>query len=125
MLDYSENVPNLDARMRYRVANGFITIDDMRQCVEIEPKITTLVGEIAVPRRLCVTNGGFLGVMPPAAQQGDLIYLLKGGAVPFVLRPVDGDAGKFEMIGECFVYGIMNGEALRKDSFHWEEVTIA
>lgn len=125
MLDYSTKIPDLDARMRYRVTNGLVTIDDLRQCANIEPMVMPLVGEVALPRRLCVTYDGFLGLMPAAAQEGDIIYILKGSAVPFVLRPVPDDESMFEIIGECFVYGIMNGEALWESNFEWSEITVA
>lgn len=39
-----------------------------------------------------------------------MIVLLDGGNVPYLLRPVDEQ--KFELVGECFVQGIMHGEIL-------------
>ena len=125
MTDYAAEVPDLDERMRNRFKNGLVTADDLRRCAEIQRMIIPLVFEVAIPRRLCVTKGGFLGVVPPAAQEGDLVYLLNGGAVPFVLRPVAGKEGEFEIIGECFVYGIMNGEAIWKNDFEWKTVMIS
>jgi hypothetical protein len=46
------------------------------------------------------------------AQEGDLMCVLFGGEVPFVLRL--NDDGRYRMIGGCYVYGIMNGEAMRE-----------
>ena len=123
--DCTDNVRAAPAIMLRKVIKGLVTVDDLKRRTEIEAMIMPLVEEVTLNRRLGVTRHGFLGVMPPAAQEGDLIYLLKGGAVPFVLRPLAGENGRFEMIGECFVYGIMNGEALREDGFNWKKVTMA
>lgn len=61
-------------------------------------------------RRIFRTRKGFLGLGPAALSQGDLVAVLLGGRVPFVLR-------KFEdyekLVGECYVFGIMQGEIFR------------
>lgn len=82
----------------------------------------------AAPRRLLVTGAGRVGVAPRRAEKGDLVCVLFGCSVPVVLRPYsaqgdgggdDGSAaagepsgGMYEFIGECFVDGFMDGEAL-------------
>ncbi|KAL8670141.1 MAG: hypothetical protein Q9168_005306 [Polycauliona sp. 1 TL-2023] len=53
-------------------------------------------------------SDGRLGLGPRTAKSGDLIVLLHGGDVPFVLRPLDG--GRFAFVGEAYVHGIMQGE---------------
>jgi hypothetical protein len=42
---------------------------------------------------------------------GDIVCVLYGSDVPFVLRQV-GNKGEYKLIGECYVAGIMHGEAL-------------
>lgn len=42
-------------------------------------------------------------------QEGDLIYVAIGCDFPFLVRPA-GDM--YRVIGECYLYGYMNGEAL-------------
>ena len=44
---------------------------------------------------------------------GDCIVLAKGGKVPFVLMRQD---KRWRMVGECYVHGIMRGEALEKSN---------
>lgn len=63
-------------------------------------------------RRFGVTERGFLGVFPGYVGAGDVVCVLEGFHVPFVLRPADGEEGKFAVLGECYVHGIMNGEAV-------------
>jgi len=38
---------------------------------------------------------------------------LLGGRTPFVLRPGVGE-GKYRFVGECYVHGIMYGQALQE-----------
>jgi hypothetical protein len=52
-----------------------------------------------------------LGWVSRRAQQGDMVCVLYGGAVPFVLREMDD--GCCRMIGECYVDGLMQGEAMQ------------
>lgn len=52
-----------------------------------------------------------LGLAPMDAKVGDIIALLEGGSVPYILRPRSGtEAGCYELIGDAYVHGIMDGE---------------
>lgn len=65
-------------------------------------------------RRFGVTEKGYLGLFPGYVRAGDVVCVLRDFHMPFVLRPVeeDGVGGKFAVLGECYVHGIMNGEAV-------------
>ncbi|KAJ4301073.1 hypothetical protein N0V90_003163 [Kalmusia sp. IMI 367209] len=63
-------------------------------------------------RRLFITSTGHLGLGPEAMMSGDVVVVLFGGKVPFVLRRV-GDE-QWKLIGECYVNGFMHGEALEQ-----------
>ncbi|KAK8206960.1 heterokaryon incompatibility protein-domain-containing protein [Phyllosticta capitalensis] len=58
------------------------------------------------------TSRGYIGLIDKSVSKGDLICLLSGGSVPYVLRPVPGEEGKFQFIGEAYIEGIMYGEAM-------------
>ena len=45
------------------------------------------------------------------AQVGDVLFAAIGAEIPFLLRPRDGEY--YEFVGECYVHGFMDGEALR------------
>ena len=47
---------------------------------------------------------------PKVMEKGDVVCVLFGGKMPFVLRPWND--GKFLLVGECYVHGFMQGEAL-------------
>lgn len=63
-----------------------------------------------------------MGWFPESAKEGDKIALMPGGRVPYLLRklvnPEEGSstnsntgAERYEFIGDCYVHGIMFGEA--------------
>lgn len=69
-------------------------------------------------RRRGLTKRGYVGQFCADARIGDVICIPAGSAVPFVIRLRE--KGMYEVIGECYVHGIMQGEAFRnvKEEFH-------
>lgn len=66
----------------------------------------TLTGNVT-NRRIARTMNGYAGLVPRIAQEGDYVVLLKGGKLPFILRP----RGKeWELIGDAYVHGMARGE---------------
>ncbi|KAI0552265.1 heterokaryon incompatibility protein-domain-containing protein [Xylaria curta] len=59
-------------------------------------------------RALLVTKRGYLG-LGPACQVGDYVCILRGGEVPFILRPTN---GHFRLVGDAYIHGIMEGEGM-------------
>jgi hypothetical protein len=57
-----------------------------------------------------VTDKGHMGLGPPEMGKGDLVAVLLGGSVPFILREEGQE--QYTLVGESYVYGFMNGEAL-------------
>ena len=66
-------------------------------------------------RRFCTTDSKRLGMVPRAAQEGDIICTFLGAITPFVLRP-DG-SGNYRLVGECYVHGLMYGESFDLPGF--------
>jgi hypothetical protein len=58
-------------------------------------------------RRLFHTQNSHPGMGPAGLWTGDRVCILHGGVVAFVLRP-DGDS--YQMVGTCYLYGVMQGE---------------
>lgn len=53
--------------------------------------------------------------------QGDELYVILGCDFPMILRPAESD--KYEVIGPCFVHGLMLGEALKPPlNAPWKDV---
>ncbi|TGO40085.1 hypothetical protein BHYA_0042g00160 [Botrytis hyacinthi] len=61
-------------------------------------------------QRFLVTASGYIGYVPNETRRGDTIYILYGMDVPVVLR--QNQDGTFELIGPCYVYGVMEGESM-------------
>ncbi|KAF1911821.1 heterokaryon incompatibility protein-domain-containing protein [Ampelomyces quisqualis] len=66
-------------------------------------------GAISGTRRIFRTFRGHIGLGPGCMQAGDVVTVLDGGKVPYVLRHLTGS--KHAFMSECFVYAIRNGEA--------------
>jgi hypothetical protein len=71
------------------------------------------------------THQGYLGIGPPNMQEDDVVFIPHGAETPFVLRPnhmpPDIGAGEiwqtlYHVIGECYVHGLMDGEAFAEGS---------
>ncbi|ORY08964.1 heterokaryon incompatibility protein-domain-containing protein [Clohesyomyces aquaticus] len=93
-------------------------------------------------RRFFLTRSGYMGVGPKTTQPGDKLYVLENSKVPFLVRPhsvlncngglsmmliepAGGDAGGLSnccfnahschrLVGDCFAYGLMDGEAFER-----------
>jgi hypothetical protein len=69
---------------------------------------------------MCVTEKGFVGMVPPSTlesnenekRKGDVVFLVRGAEVPFVLRPVGEVEGRkrYQLVGEAYIHGVMDGE---------------
>ncbi|KAL8911356.1 MAG: hypothetical protein Q9171_003450 [Xanthocarpia ochracea] len=71
-------------------------------------------------RVLFTTVEKYMGLAPLTARIGDMIFLLPGANVPFVLRHVRDE--EYEVIGQCYTHGIMHGE--RANTGRLQDVTL-
>jgi hypothetical protein len=67
---------------------------------------------LSTARKVCVTPNGYLGRVVYGSVIGDKICMFFGASVPFVLR--ERDDGGFMFVGEAYVHGLMDGEALKE-----------
>jgi hypothetical protein len=77
------------------------------------------IGACCNGRCFAVTKKGYMSIVPPGTTEGDMVCLLMGAQVPFILRPLqisDIDRSSKEqsyaLVGECYVHGMMDGEGL-------------
>ncbi|MCJ1327551.1 hypothetical protein MMC10_004221 [Thelotrema lepadinum] len=77
---------------------------------------------IGTTRRVCATAHRRLGQVPRSAEIGDLICVLHGGRVPYVIRPRSD--GSFTLVGESYINGVMDGEAMEMD-LEMKEICLA
>lgn len=64
-------------------------------------------------RDLFMTKKGYIGLAQPGFQKEDSVVVLFGCQTPVILRK---DGPEYELIDDCFVHGLMDGEAVRATS---------
>lgn len=62
-------------------------------------------------KRFFRTAKGYMGLGPPSMVQGDKVCIIFGCKVPLLLREVD---GAYLLVGECYVFGMMQGEMIEE-----------
>jgi hypothetical protein len=78
------------------------------------------VANMIVNQTFFITEKRYIGIAPLTLDVGDEVWVLFGSRLPFALRPfhrtLSGkDAtGHYTSIGDCYVHGIMKGEAMRR-----------
>ena len=79
----------------------------------------SLTEEVTRNRKFCITELGRMGLVPTSTEADDRIVVLFGMQTPVILRPlapvsVDARPACYRLLGECFVSGLMDGEAIRE-----------
>jgi hypothetical protein len=67
------------------------------------------VANFDLERFIFQTSNRYLGLGPPLMKEEDVICIISGFPVPYILRP---EGSHFLLVGPCFVMGIMDGEAI-------------
>jgi hypothetical protein len=68
-------------------------------------------------RRFFITKEGYLGLGPRKIQIGDEIHIVAGGNCPLVLRKASQERSiqsanpTYTLVGDCYLHGVMDGEA--------------
>jgi hypothetical protein len=73
-------------------------------------------------RNLFTTANKGFGKGPLSTRRGDEVWILRGGKVPYVLRPL-GNA-TYKLVGEAYMHGIMQGEAIVNREKEFKTLTL-
>ncbi|UPK94584.1 hypothetical protein LCI18_005519 [Fusarium solani-melongenae] len=91
---------------------------------DAEEKLTYIAVDFAVTSatmgsRLFLTRGGCISLGPEEVKAGDDAYVFAGAHMPFMVRhgeardvPSIGRRECHQLVGECYIHGIMDGEAM-------------
>ena len=62
----------------------------------------------------CITQNGLIGLVPPGALPGDIVCLIPGGVIPYIMRPKGSSSSsdECELVGESYIHGIMAADAI-------------
>ena len=58
-------------------------------------------------------SNGMLGLAPNTMEPGDKVFIIIGCETPIILR--DAGHGEYRIIGDAYVYGVMDGELVEHD----------
>jgi hypothetical protein len=72
---------------------------------------------------LCLTTKQFAGFIAHKSQKHDRLCLFAGSSVPWIVR--ERKDGNFELIGEAYIHGIMDGEAIDWKDCDWQGICLA
>jgi hypothetical protein len=67
--------------------------------------VTDFVGE----RAFAISEKGYFALVTWQVEVGDVIFVLFGGSILYLLRP---HGNEYVFISECYVHGLMDGEAM-------------
>ena len=73
-------------------------------------------------RSFGITRRGRTALLPRTTKAGDVVVLLQGAKIAYVLRPVH--EGRYQLVGEAYVHGIMYGEAWPDDDEGIQQITL-
>ncbi|KAF4967699.1 hypothetical protein FSARC_4759 [Fusarium sarcochroum] len=74
-------------------------------------------------KRPFLTDTGYLGMGLVSTQARDEVWIISGCPAPVILRKTDKEANEYSLIGESYVHGVMQGEAITDDVL-WQKVQI-
>lgn len=92
--------------------------EDLPRLMEEKNKFEHRLAEVMLERRLFITKKSHIGAAPLSSRVGDAVCILAGGNVPYILRKhgrpgsLDAENTLYKLVGECYVHGVMHGEAL-------------
>jgi len=90
------------------------TIGDALQ----DPPFANQFQVFCLRRRFGVMNDGYIGLVPDGAEVGDVVGIVPGIKIPLLFRECEGarneriEGKMMQLVGSCYVHGVMNGEAV-------------
>lgn len=95
---------------------GLNVSQQLARSTALEHEFLLRVQSIVWNRRLILTQEhSFMGLAPGEIKKGDVVAILYGCSVPVMLRQISDTKNqevKYKMIGECYIDGMMDGQAL-------------
>jgi hypothetical protein len=99
------------ARFTVELLNrAFTSLEETQEAHHMRKSMAYTVGY----RQFFYTKNGYMGVGPIALRVGDKICGFLGGQMLYAIRPrLKSNLQEYTFLGECYVHGFMDGEALR------------
>jgi hypothetical protein len=68
----------------------------------------------------CITKKRLAGYLQQGSQEADVICIFAGSTVPHIIRKLPN--GYYQLIGEAYIHGIMDGEAMDWEGIEWKDI---
>jgi hypothetical protein len=72
-------------------------------------QLSVIVDQLTSYRKTVKTTNEYIGLASSETLSGDKVCIINGGQLPFILGEED---GHYLLMGECYIHGIMDGEAV-------------
>jgi hypothetical protein len=72
-------------------------------------------------RRFAVTHKAYVALVPKLELNGDVVALFYGATVPFLIRKAEQN---YSLVGDAYVQGIVNGEAVAMMSSEAQDIVL-
>jgi hypothetical protein len=108
----SETLPSLDEIVSFQ--GGLESEEKMQRIRQDAKDFQQTLQATMWARRLFSTEQNLLGIAAKSIKPGDGIWLVPGSRVPLILRKLSN--GHYVFVGEAYVHGIMNGEAMMAEA---------
>ncbi|KAI0467146.1 hypothetical protein F4859DRAFT_526025 [Xylaria cf. heliscus] len=83
--------------------------DELRKLLWPYLRTALEFAERFVDASVCKTQQGYFGIVPGRASPGDMVAMVCGSAVPFLIRENKERPGHYIHLGESYIHGIMHG----------------
>lgn len=81
--------------------------------MEDQKLVIKLISGVSLRRRFALTDDGYMAVVPPGSEPGDMVCIVHGIGIPILLRPLpEHGVDAYAWVGECYVHGMMDGEMM-------------
>ena len=95
-------------------------------------RVKSLLEHTTTNRVFCITEKGYIGLVPHTARANDQIIFLFGGNTPIVLRGREAEGSssvsdterRWQLIGESYVHGFMDGEGIGWVGWRWDRCEV-
>ncbi|KAE8378080.1 heterokaryon incompatibility protein-domain-containing protein [Aspergillus bertholletiae] len=126
MIPDGRRTSRIDAISHLNEEERYVAIShDDEWTVPLQAGIATATefADLFSPAIACCTERRRVGIVPARTRPHDRVAIFQGGRVPFIIRERETQAGHYEVVGECYIDGMMHGEYLEL-SEQWQEISL-
>ncbi|VTT72411.1 unnamed protein product [Fusarium fujikuroi] len=98
-----------------------------KSCKQVIQDFDELIRQTSERRRFIVTSDGQLGFCPERCEKGDVIMIIPGGKVPYVLRKTEDvkcTLRRYRLLGDAFINGVMEGQKISPSMSQFTNIVI-